>query len=315
LKLKAVLHKFAGIAFCFGLFCAGYAGAQSAWQNAVDAGAAMATDARIVVIDAQTGRLLGAHNLNEAARTLAEPGSTLKPLVLYQLIQQGRWNPRARVACARNLQIEGHRLNCTHPQATPFDATEALTWSCNTYFANLAKSIGPGELEVMLRKTGVLSVSGLAGNEATAIFRAPATSEKTQLALLGVAGISVTPLELAEAYRWLARELVANKNSDAAQVVAAGLADSASFGMAGAASLGGVVIAGKTGTAAQEEHSQTHGWFAGFAPIDAAIDQSPQIVVVVYLPVGRGTDAARVAAEVLKKSPFAKVAAAKQVQR
>jgi cell division protein FtsI/penicillin-binding protein 2 len=323
-RQKAMLLKFAGIAFCFCLLCAGRnVVAQVTWQAAVDAGAKLAPDARIVVLDAQTGRLLAAHNLNEAAKTLAEPGSTLKPLVLYQRIAEGRWSSATRVTCARNLQIEGHRLNCTHPQSTPFDAEEALTWSCNTYFANLAKTLGPGELEAMLRKSGLLSASGLAANEATAIFHAPATTEKTQLAMLGVAGVRVSPLEMAEAYRWLARELVENKNSEAAQVVAAGLADSASFGMAravsfgmsGAASLGGVAIAGKTGTAVREVQSQTHGWFAGFAPFDAAIDLKPQIVVVVYLPVGRGTDAARVAAEVLKNSPLAKADATKQVGR
>ena len=314
-KLKAMLLKFAGIALSFCLLCGGHgAGAQVTWQAAVDAAAKRSPDARIVVLDTQTGKLLAAHNLNEAARTLAEPGSTLKPLVLYQRIADGRWSASTRVACAKNLQIEGHRLNCTHPQSTPFDAAEALSWSCNTYFANLAKTLGPGELEAMLRKSGLLSASGLAANEATAVFRAPTTSERAQLAMLGVAGVRVSPLEMAEAYLWLARELVENKNSKAARVVAAGLADSANFGMAGAASLGGVAIAGKTGTATREDQSQTHGWFAGFAPFDAAMSQKPQIVVVVYLPAGRGMDAARVAAEVLKDSPLAKVDATKQVR-
>ncbi len=324
-----MLLKFAGIALSFCLLGSWCFASEATWQAAVDAAAKVAPDARIVVIVAQTGKLLAAHNLNEAARTLAEPGSTLKPLVLYQQIADGRWSASTRVSCARNLQIEGHRLNCTHPQSTPFDAAEALTWSCNTYFANLAKTLGPGELEAMLRKSGLLSASGLVANEATAVFRAPAasfktatSSEKTQLALLGVTGVRVTPLEMAEAYRWLARELVENKKTEAALVVASGLADSASFGMARAvsfgisdtASLSGVAIAGKTGTATREDRSQTHGWFAGFAPFDAAMSEKPQIVVVVYLPAGRGTDAARVAAEVLKHSPLAKADAQKQAR-
>lgn len=308
-----MLLKFMSIAFCFALLAAPQIFAsEPTWQSAVDAATHFAPDARIVLLDAHTGRLLAGHHLDEAARTLAEPGSTLKPLILYQRIAGGRWNASTRVACTRNLEIAGHRLNCTHPQSTPFDAAEALTWSCNTYFASLAKTLAPGELETLLRKTGVLGATGLVSNEAMASFHAPITTEKTQLALLGVSGVRVTPLELAEAYRWLAQELVTNKNTEAAEVVAAGVADSASFGMAGAASLGGVAIAGKTGTATLEEHSQTHGWFAGFAPFTAAIDQSPQIILVVYLPTGRGTDAARVAAEILKNSPLAKNVARKQ---
>jgi cell division protein FtsI/penicillin-binding protein 2 len=302
---QAMLLTWTGIAFClvFYLLLQAEAGAQSgaSWQAAVDAAAKFAPDARIVVIDAQSGKLLAAHHLNEAARTLAEPGSTLKPLVLYQMVAAGRWGATARVACTKDLKIAGHRLNCTHPQSTPFNAEEALTWSCNTYFANLARTLQPGELEAMLRKSGLLGTTGLAADEATAVFRAPKTLEQTELAVLGVEAVRVSPLEMAEAYRWLARQLAANANSGAALIVGSGLSDSASFGMAGAASLGGVAVAGKTGTAAQEGNSQTHGWFAGFAPPN----QAAQIVMVVYLPAGRGSDAARVAGGILKNSPLA----------
>jgi cell division protein FtsI/penicillin-binding protein 2 len=111
--------------------------------------------------------------------------------------------------------------------------------------------------------------------------------------------VRVTPLELAAAYRWLALELAAHPVSDAAQVVREGLEDSASFGMAGQASLGGVAVMGKTGTADGEESSQTHGWFVGLAPA-----QKPVVVIVVYLPAGRGTDAAHVAGEILAQAPL-----------
>lgn len=79
-------------------------------------------------------------------------------------------------------------------------------------------------------------MTGLAGKdsqtEATAEFREPANSESTQLALLGVEGIRVTPLELAVAYRWLALQLAARPDSQASRVVSAAMENSASFGMA-----------------------------------------------------------------------------------
>jgi cell division protein FtsI/penicillin-binding protein 2 len=77
--------------------------------------------------------------------------------------------------------------------------------------------------------------------------------------------------------------------------------DSASFGMAGAASLGGVPVAGKTGTASAESGGATHGWFVGLAPAE-----SPRVVIAVYLPAGRGSDAALVAAKLLAHSPLRK---------
>jgi cell division protein FtsI/penicillin-binding protein 2 len=274
-----------------GAFCQTLA---PAWPSAVERAAHEFPEARIVVLDIASGHLLAAHQLNDASRTLAAPGSTLKPLVLYGLVSTGRWNPASRIACNRQLAVAGHRLACTHPPAPPFDAREALTWSCNTYFAAVARTLHPGELGQLLRPSGLLGVTGLAHDEAVAEFREPDSADAEQLTLLGVEGVRVTPLELAEAYRWLAMELAAHPDSDAAQVVRAGLADSASFGMAGQASLGGVRVLGKTGTAEGVVSSRTHGWFVGIAPA-----KKPRVVIAVYLPSGRGADAAHVAGEIL----------------
>jgi cell division protein FtsI/penicillin-binding protein 2 len=270
-----------------------------AWPVAVDSVARATPDARIVVLDIASGRLLAARQLSKAARTLAAPGSTLKPLVLFQLVAAGRWNAASRVACDRKLVIDGHRLACTHPPAPPFDSREALTWSCNTYFAAVARALAQGDLGRLLRPTGLLGSTGLAPAEATAEFREPQSTNDRQLALLGVDGVSITPLELAVAYRWLALELAAHPETEAARVVSAGLADSASFGMAGAARLGGVAVLGKTGTADGIRSTQSHGWFAGLAP---AI--KPKVVIVVYLPAGRGADAAHVVGELLAHAPL-----------
>jgi penicillin-binding protein 2 len=291
------------VAVAIGAVSAYCAPSPAAWQAAVEQAARAAPESRILVLTIATGRLLASHHLDEARRTLAAPGSTLKPLVLYSLVAGGRWNPNRRVACERKLKIAGHSLACTHPPAPSFDAHEALTWSCNSYFAQVARTLEPGELGRLLRPTGLLDVTGpveKAGSpEAAAEFHEPMDADAMQLALLGVEGIRVTPLELAAAYRWLALQLATHPDSQAATVVRAGIQDSASFGMARPASLGGVPVAGKTGTAEGTESSQTHGWFAGLAPAG-----KPQVVVVVYLPAGRGSDAASVAARLLSESPL-----------
>ncbi len=278
-------------------------GPAQTWQFSVEQATRSAPDARILVLDLDTGRLLASHHLTEAARTLAAPGSTLKPLVLYSLVAVGRWDPGRRVTCDRRLVLAGHSLACTHPSSPPFDAREALAWSCNSYFAQVARTLEPGDLGRLLRPTGLLGITGLAGKsestEASAEFSQPTGTGATELALLGVEGIRVTPLELAEAYRWLALQLAAHADSQAAQVVRAGIEDSASFGMAKPADLGGVPVAGKTGTAEGLASSHSHGWFAGIAPAEEA-----QVVVVVYLPAGRGADAAHVAAGLLSHSPL-----------
>lgn len=269
------------------------------WQSAVRDAAKSAPEARIVVLDVATGRLLASSHLAEAARTLAAPGSTLKPLVLYGLVSAGRWDPARRVACSRKLRIAGHSMNCSHPPANPMDAQAALAWSCNTYFSAVAGVLTPSQLRQLLMRTGLLAVTGLAGQEAAATFREPHTPDEIRLTVLGVEGVQVTPLELATSYRWLALQFASHPDSAAASVVEAGLADSASFGMAGTAALGGVPVAGKTGTASAETGGQSHGWFVGLAPAGA-----PGTVVAVYLPAGHGSDAANVAAQLLAHSPL-----------
>jgi cell division protein FtsI/penicillin-binding protein 2 len=291
--------RFIAFAATFGAVSAFSQTSAPAWQSAVERAARATPEARIVVLDIASGRLLAAHRLDDAARTLAAPGSTLKPLVLFSLVSMGRWNPASRVACNRQLVIAGHRLACSHPLAPPFDAREALTWSCNTYFAAVAGTLRPGELGQLLRPTGLLGSTGLARDEAVAEFREPDSADVEQLTLLGVEGVRVTPLELATAYRWLAMELAAHPDSDAAQVIREGLEDSASYGMAGQASLGGIAVMGKTGTAEGVQSSRTHGWFVGLAPAE-----KPKIAIVVFLPAGRGADAAHLAGEILANAPL-----------
>jgi cell division protein FtsI/penicillin-binding protein 2 len=271
------------------------------WQSTIDRAVSKAPDARVLVVEISSGRLLASSHLGEAGRTLATPGSTLKPLILYFALQSGHWDARRRVACSREMRIGGHELNCTHPAADPMNAEQALTWSCNSYFAELAGLMTPEELRRALSARGLLAATGLSAHENVADFRAPHTRQQVQLAALGVEGIRVTLPELAEAYRSLAIALAANPGTVAARTVTAGLTDSASFGMAGAASLGGVPMAGKTGTASPENGGGTHGWFVGLAPASA-----PRVVVAVYLPAGRGSDAAQVAASVLANSPLRK---------
>jgi len=271
------------------------------WQRATNHVGNNAPDAQVLVLEIGTGRLLASAHLAEAGRTLATPGSTLKPLILYYALRSKRWDEQRRVACSRQLRIGSHQLNCSHPVTDPMNAEQALTWSCNSYFAELAATLTPDELRRALSERNLLAATGLTAQENVAQFREPITSQQVQLSALGVEGIRVTLAELAESYRSLANELVAYPETSAARVVRAGLADSASFGMAGAAALGGVPVAGKTGTASAESGGATHGWFVGMAPAE-----SPQVILAIFLPSGRGADAAQVAANVLACSPLRK---------
>jgi stage II sporulation protein D len=221
-----------------------------------------------VVIDVKSGRLLA--EVREATRPRDNPGSILKPLFLAAALQQREILPQTTVFCRRSLHISGAsrewNLACTHPQNNaPFAAREALAYSCNTYFAALADRLSPARAAAVLEHYGLTQV------------HQPETREEKELLVLGLAGISVSPEEIARAYRRLKQEVIDGAVRD-------GLRESVAYGMAHNAAVPGVEIAGKTGTAANG------GWFAGSGPFE-----HEEVVIVIYLPHGDGGDAARLA--------------------
>ncbi|HKO03927.1 MAG TPA: penicillin-binding transpeptidase domain-containing protein [Candidatus Acidoferrales bacterium] len=249
-----------------------------------------------VVAEVSTGRILAAKNLSVAARRLALPGSSIKPFVLFALLESGRVRPEEPFVCPYKLEISGRRMDCTHPENTgPLYPASALAWSCNNFFAHFAPRLTPEELARALARWGFASATHLAAGEAAGEIIPARAPGELQLQALGVHGIHVTPLELLQAYRRLAlrrRDPAAYGRS--LGVVFAGLEASAAYGMSAAARTEGLSEAGKTGTSLADEGNWSHGWFAGYAPADA-----PEIVLVVFIEKGRGpTDAAGIAHDV-----------------
>lgn len=265
----------------------------------------------VVALDVSTGKLLAQWNIAVAAHRLEQPGSTVKPFVLMELLHAGRVQPDQRLACLRPLYIGGHRMDCTHsPAVTSLNAADAIAYSCNSYFSSVALRINTGELADAFQRAGFTSPTGLASDEAVGnVVRAHSEAE-LQLQALGNWGIQVTPLELLFAYRNLAlQKLALQKLSlqnpdlqkpdlqeqsratlDVAAPVFRGLEDSVRYGAAHAAQPAGTSAAGKTGTASGVNAPGSHGFFVGYAPAD-----KPQVVLMVYLEHGRGMDAAAIA--------------------
>ncbi len=243
------------------------------------------TNAVGVVLDGGDGRIVAAVREADAGRMATAPGSTLKPLFLMAGLREGRVRAETTVVCHGNLRIAGRDLACTHPrEENAFDAERALAYSCNTWFANLARRFTPEEAMEVLREHGFGSRTGLVRGESAGTLREPANEAEVQLLVLGLDDVAVTPVQLARAYFRLGREF------DAMPVVRRGLEGSVAYGMAHNAATAGIRIAGKTGTASDAGEAWTHGWFAGIASRGAE-----RIVVVIYVPRGNGADAAELA--------------------
>jgi len=225
------------------------------------------TQASGVVVDMKTGVVIASEGMSRGGA----PGSTIKPLLLEYALEHGIVRPETEVYCHRNLHIGGRALACTHPADHPvFNAESALAESCNTWFAEVARRFSGLGLEAALQAADLPHKPMAAANV-----------EERQLAVLGLYGVSTSPIELARAYR----DLVQRAPPDGP--VARGLEGSVNYGMASAAAVSGVRIIGKTGTAREAGETWTHGWFAGAMP--------GRVVIVVYVPHGDGGTAARLA--------------------
>src|SRR3989441_965284 len=223
----------------------------------------------VVVLDVKTGRVMAEYRKVIATRTLAHPGSTIKPFILLALLESGKVDAGTAVICPRQFHVGTRRLDCSHPVTSEPIAATALVYSCNTYFA----------------KNG----SRVTGDE----LKQPRNEEERELLALGLDGVEVTPL--AAAYRRLVlRRLQAPTPGGAMETVLHGLEGSAEYGMAQLAEIPGLPVAGKTGTAPALNGSWTNAWFAGYAPT-----REPEIAVMVFLERGPGgIDAAPIARKV-----------------
>ena len=211
---------------------------------------ALATDA--VILDTAAGRVkiedVRSRVLFEhgATRTMALPGSTLKPLVLSALLDQKLLKPDERLACPGGFHLGHHNLECSHVHgAPPFDAVEALAASCNFWFATMARRLGAAGLLAALRGFGLSAQL------------APSV-EQAGLQSLGLAHVTASPWTLALAYDKLLR-------SGPPAPIGNGLRAVVERGTGQRALSDRGFIAGKTGTARGERPGSSVGWFAGWA--------------------------------------------------
>jgi cell division protein FtsI/penicillin-binding protein 2 len=215
------------------------------------------------VVDVASGVVVA-----RAGQAAALPGSTAKPFVAMAVAQPGR------VTCHGVLEVGGRRLNCSHPLLHQVTLEDALCYSCNTWFVEMAMRMQPGELQAAFLR-----------------YRLPAERPRNEvehkLLALGLSCLRVSPSDLALAYGRLA--------ANARPGVRAGLERCAKEGTAKEASPSGLTVAGKTGTSTPGG-SMLQAWFAGWAPA-----AGPRVAIAVFRGMGRGmTDAAPVAREVFE---------------
>ncbi|MDX2411243.1 MAG: penicillin-binding transpeptidase domain-containing protein [Woeseiaceae bacterium] len=298
----------------------------------------------IVVLDVQTGEILAIVNQptynpndrsqfsaeryrNRAITDIFEPGSSIKPLVVAAALESGEYRPSSVIDTAPGYVVVGPKTIEDSRNLGRISLTTILARSSNVGATKLAMSLQSDQLWNTMTHFGLgsLTASGFPGESAGLLTHFSHWRPISQATLAYGYGLSVTPLQLAQAYGVLGNNgqlrpisLVAlDQPAEGDQIISR---DSAAAvrrmleevvrpgGTGTGAAVTGYRIAGKTGTswkfaAGGYSKDKYISVFAGLAP---ASNPRLAVVVVIDEPTGElyygGDVAAPVFADVMSES-------------
>lgn len=293
----------------------------------------------IVVLDAKTGEILAVTNWpsfnpnrfpskrdnsfrNRALTDVFEPGSIIKAFSVASAIDSGRYKPDTVIDTAPGWMRVGHNLVKDEHNNHNLTVTQALQLSSNVGITKMILSLPPNQLWSLLHRVGFGEITGTSfpGERAGMLPRRTTWKPFTLATLAFGYGISVTPLQLAQAYGVLANNgmkiplslLRMDKPPVGEQVMDPTVAHQmlhlleavvSKGGTGERAHIPGYRVAGKTGTAEmvgikgyQKQHNISS--FVGIAPVT-----DPRLVVAVVIrdPQGKNHHGGFVAAPVFEK--------------
>ena len=288
-------------------------------ENQADAGA-------IVVLDVATGEVLAMANLpsynpnaregsragdrrNRAVTDLIEPGSTFKPFIVAAALETGKVTPDTQIETwPGTMQVAGHTVRDVHNYGT-LTTTGLLTKSSNVAAVKLALDMPTEHIHDVLRRFGFGQATGIGfPGEASGVLREPHGWNTLSKATIAFGyGISVTPLQLAQAYAALGNgghlvspSFLKNPRVEGRDVIDPGIARQLTDmlvtvtgpgGTARRAAISGYRVAGKSGTSRKvgaEGYDRRYvSLFAGLVPAT-----HPRFAVVVMIDDPSSRDAA-----------------------
>jgi cell division protein FtsI (penicillin-binding protein 3) len=277
----------------------------------------------VVIIDVDSGEVLAMANQpgfnpndrrrfevsqfrNQAATDIFEPGSIFKPFIVAAALESGRYRPDSVLDTSPGYLIVGAKTIEDKHNLGRIPITTVLTKSSNVGASRIALSLEPEQLWSVLDRFGIgqLTSSGFPGESAGLLTHADHWREIGQATLAYGYGLSVTTLQLAQAFAVLGADGVARPVSlvaveegaeeservispDTARAVVEMMETVVSpQGTARKAAVPGYRIAGKTGTARKAtaggySESLYTSVFGGLAP---ASRPRLAVVVVVHEP-------------------------------
>ncbi len=178
----------------------------------------------VVLLDVKTGEVLAMVNQpsynpnhasmdseglrNRAITDVFEPGSVMKPFVVASALETGRWTPTTPIDSSPGyINVSGHTIKDTHNYG-PIDVTRLITKSSNVAATKIALDLEPEHMWNTYDRFGFGDVTGTGfPGESAGVLRNYRRWRRVEQATLSYGyGISVTALQLAEAFAALADE-------------------------------------------------------------------------------------------------------------
>jgi peptidoglycan glycosyltransferase len=273
--------------------------------------------------------------VNRAASAAYPPGSTFKVVTAAAAIDSGKYTPNSVVNGDSPITVSGVSLeNDGGKSWGPIDLTTALTYSVNTVWAQVAEALGRQAMARYMKRFGFYSRPPLdyppdemsASGERLRGKLLPPASGLIDVGRMGIGQdkLTVTPVQMAMVAAAVAnggRLMVPHLTDKAvdqdgrdvetvqpklyAQVMKQSTAREVGLmmkkvveeGTGTPAQLGGIDVAGKTGTAQVGivGSNVTQPWFIGFAPVD-----NPKVAIAVTIERTDGGFGGTVAAPIAK---------------
>jgi SpoIID/LytB domain protein len=278
-------------------------------------------DGAVIVMDAQSGRLLVVINPQAAFAQASAPGSAIKPFTALASLRARLVDGRTRRFCRTRYAYQELTIDCPHQQSeVSFDLTQAMAYSCNYFFGKIGERLETDGFDAMLDSFGFGAPTGVKTMQAEASGSLPQGEWHAGHALGESEQLLVTPIQLITAYAALVnggRLFVPGQDEPAdfqtverarvevapehRTLIVEGMKGAVRYGTAANAGLDTLPLEvfGKTGTSTMTNDYHSQGWFVGFAAArdeDAsAAPESVELAVLVFLKHSRGADSARVA--------------------
>ena len=291
----------------------------------------------VVVIDIPTGEVLAMVNQpafnpndreqyaasryrNRATNDFFEPGSSIKPFIVAAGMETGRYHPDTLIETGPGMMRVGIKTVKDKHNLGTIDVTTVLAKSSNVGVAKIALSLQPQQMWTALDEFGFGRVtgSGFPGESAGILTSHQHWRSIGQATMSYGYGLSVTPLQLAQAYAVLGsggiRRPVSLRRLEVApegervldETVARELvtmmeAVVSDIGTARRARVMGYRVAGKTGTAWKASETggySTNKYMAVFGGVVPASNPRLAAVVIIDEPTGGAYYGGEVAAPV-----------------